>query len=69
MAACAVLAASVAPWSAALALDCGTATPVFVSGNASTLNVSPTEQAGKICLTLTAPSGRENSIPAERCLA
>ena len=55
----ALLAVSMAPWGATHALDCGTGTPVSLSGNASTMNVSPTQQAGKICLTLTDPSGRE----------
>lgn len=59
IAVCALLAASMAPWGAAHALDCATGTPVSLSGNATTLNVSPTQQAGKICLTLTDPSGRE----------
>jgi anti-sigma factor RsiW len=59
VAVCALLAASTAPWGAAHALDCGTGILTSVSGNVSTLNVSPTQQAGKICLTLTDQSGRE----------
>lgn len=55
----ALMALSIAPWGAARALDCGTGIPTTVSGNVSTLNVSPTQQAGKICLTLTDPTGRE----------
>jgi len=55
----ALLALSIAPWGAARALDCGTGIPTTVSGNVSTINVSPTQQAGKICLTLTDPTGRE----------
>lgn len=54
-----LLALSIVPWGAARALDCGTGIPTSVSGNVSTLNVSPTQQAGKICLTLTDPTGRE----------
>lgn len=54
-----LLALSIAPLGAVQALDCSTGVLTSVSGNVSTLNVSPTQQAGKICMTLTDPTGRE----------
>lgn len=34
-------------------------TPVSVTGHVTTINISPTKQAGQICVTLTTADGRE----------
>ena len=54
---CAVL--SALPLLAHAELRCFIGSKASVSGRVTTLNVSPTRQAGQICLTLTSASGRE----------